>query len=89
MPAGIVDDRAGALNQVAAPTASRYGLTNRELDIVAAIVAGASNREIAARFDITVPTVKHHLSNIYDKTGASSRLELAIFAVHQDLVRPE
>jgi DNA-binding NarL/FixJ family response regulator len=88
IPSGIVDDCRQAANLVAGPSARKYGLTNRELDIIEAIVAGATNREIADRFAISVPTVKHHLSSIFDKTGVSSRLELAIFAVHGDLVRP-
>jgi DNA-binding NarL/FixJ family response regulator len=30
--------------------------------------------------------VKHHLTNIYDKVGASTRVELAVFAFHHDLL---
>jgi len=63
----------------------RFGLTPRELDIVSAVVAGYANREIAVHFKISEDTVKHHLSNIFDKTGVSTRLELALFAVHQAL----
>jgi two-component system nitrate/nitrite response regulator NarL len=60
----------------------RYGLTARELQIVSAVVSGYSNKEIAARFKISQDTVKHHLSNIFDKTGVSTRVELALFAVN-------
>ena len=63
----------------------RFGLTPRELDIVSAVVAGYANREIAQHFKISEDTVKHHLSNIFDKTGVSTRLELALFAVNQSL----
>ncbi len=63
----------------------RFGLTPRELDIVSAVVAGFANREIAEHFKISEDTVKHHLSNIFDKTGVSTRLELALFAVNQAL----
>ena len=63
----------------------RFGLTPRELDIVSAVVAGYANREIAEHFKISEDTVKHHLSNIFDKTGVSTRLELALFAVNQAL----
>jgi len=63
----------------------RFGLTPRELDIVSAVVAGYANREIAEYFKISEDTVKHHLSNIFDKTGVSTRLELALFAVNQAL----
>jgi DNA-binding NarL/FixJ family response regulator len=63
-----------------------YGLTPREQEIVAAIVAGLNNRQIAQRFTIAEQTVKHHLSSIYEKLDVSTRLELAMFAVRERLV---
>jgi DNA-binding NarL/FixJ family response regulator len=45
-----------------------------------------SNKDIAAKFDISEDTVKHHLTNIFDKLGVSNRLELALFAIHHSLV---
>ena len=63
----------------------KFGLTPRELEIVAAVVAGYANKEIAEYFKISEDTVKHHLSNIFDKLGVSTRLELALFAVNQSL----
>jgi two-component system, NarL family, nitrate/nitrite response regulator NarL len=63
----------------------KFGLTPRELEIVAAVVAGYANKEIAQYFKISEDTVKHHLSNIFDKLGVSTRLELALFAVNQGL----
>jgi DNA-binding NarL/FixJ family response regulator len=74
-----------------APRAN-FGLTPRELEITAAVVSGFSNREIAKKFVRSENTIKHHLTNIFDKVGASNRLELALFAVHhrllEDTVRP-
>ena len=61
----------------------KFGLTPRELEIVSPVVAGSSNREIAEYFKISGDTVKHHLSNIFDRLGVSTRLELALFAVNQ------
>ena len=63
----------------------KFGLTPIELEIVSAVVAGYSNKEIAEYFKISEDTVKHHLSNIFDKLGVSTRLELALFAVNQSL----
>jgi len=63
----------------------RFGLTPRELEVVSAVVAGYANKEIAQHFKISEDTVKHHLSNIFDKVGVSTRLELALFAVNQAL----
>ena len=63
----------------------KFGLTPRELEIISAVVAGFANNEIAEYFKISEDTVKHHLSNIFDKLGVSTRLELALFAVNQAL----
>ena len=63
----------------------RFGLTPRELEIVTLVVAGYSNPDIAQRFSISGQTVKHHISNIFDKLGVSTRLELALFAVNHQL----
>ncbi len=62
-----------------------YRLTPRELDIVASIANGCSNRDAGRRFSISERTVKHHLTNIYCKLGVSNRLELAVFAVNHRL----
>ena len=60
-------------------------LTLRENEIVCAIREGNSNKEIANKFSISEETVKRHLSNIFDKLGVSSRLELAVLANRHDL----
>jgi DNA-binding NarL/FixJ family response regulator len=70
---------------VAEAQKNRYGLTPRELEVISAVVAGYANKEIARRYKISEDTVKHHLSNIFDKLGVSTRLELALFAVNQSL----
>jgi len=67
------------------PRKKKYGLTPRELEVISAVVAGFANKEIAQHFKISEDTVKHHLSNIFDKLGVSTRLELALFAVNQAL----
>jgi len=63
-----------------------YGLTPRELDIIAKIASGRSNREVGEAFSISERTVKHHLTNIFTKTGVTSRLQLALFAVNHRLM---
>jgi DNA-binding NarL/FixJ family response regulator len=68
------------------PAQQRFGLTPRELEITGSVVAGFSNKEIARKFSLSEDTVKHHLTNIFDKVGASNRLELALFAVHHRLL---
>lgn len=63
-----------------------YGLTPRELDIIAKIASGRSNKEVGEEFSISERTVKHHLTNIFTKVGVSSRLQLALFAVNHHLM---
>jgi len=83
---GLVDSLRRARQQRHERAASRYGLTGRQMEIVAAIVAGATNREIAKKLDLSEDTVKQHLSAVFDKCGVSSRVELAMFAVNHHLV---
>lgn len=65
---------------------SNFGLTRRETEILGTIIAGLSNKEIAQKFSLSEDTVKHHLTNIFDKVGVSSRLELALFAINNRLI---
>jgi DNA-binding NarL/FixJ family response regulator len=78
--------RALGSNQAVPQNRERFNLTPRELEVVAAVVTGRSNKEIAQKFGLSEETVKHHLTSLFDKTGASSRLELAVFAIHHGLV---
>jgi two-component system nitrate/nitrite response regulator NarL len=64
---------------------SKSELTLREVQIISEIKAGSSNREIALTLSISEETVKRHLSNIFEKLGVSSRLELAVLASQHDL----
>jgi DNA-binding NarL/FixJ family response regulator len=54
---------------------TKFGLTPRELQIVSAVVAGYTNKEIAEYFKISDDTVKHQLFKIFDKLGVSTRLD--------------
>ena len=62
-----------------------YGLTAREFEVIQLVSEGCANREIGTRMHISEDTVKHHLSRVFDKTGTSSRVELALFAHHHAL----
>jgi DNA-binding NarL/FixJ family response regulator len=85
----VADDLAQAARHVGTPRDKPYGLTPRELEIVEAIASGDSNRDIANRLNISLQTVKHHLTSVFDKTGTSTRLELALFALRQGLVNTQ
>ena len=64
----------------------RFRLTRREMEVVQFIARGYSNRELAKELSLSEETVKRHLSNTFDKTGVSTRLELALFAMAHKLV---
>jgi DNA-binding NarL/FixJ family response regulator len=64
----------------------KFGLTPRQMLIVASVVAGLNNKEIGEQLAISEHTVKHHLTNIFDKIGVATRLELALFATHYGLI---
>jgi len=63
-----------------------FGLTYRELEIVRAVVNGHTNKQIAHQFSISESTVKRHVTHIFDKLGASNRIEVALFAAHHRLL---
>jgi two-component system, NarL family, nitrate/nitrite response regulator NarL len=74
------------LNSPITPAGDPYGLTERQREILGAVVQGLNNREIAKQFAISEHTVKHHLTQVFNKTGVSTRLELALLATQQGLV---
>jgi two-component system nitrate/nitrite response regulator NarL len=89
----IVTDIVRHLRERAAALARRRpspaeSLTAREREIVAAVAAGDSNRQVAARLGLAEDTVKHHITNIFDKLGVSNRAEMAAYAASHGLVEP-
>jgi two-component system nitrate/nitrite response regulator NarL len=62
-----------------------FGLTRREAQIIGALVDGQTNKDIAGTFGISEYTVKHHLTNVYDKLGVYNRVELVLFAMNHGL----
>ncbi len=63
-------------------TRVRDRLTPKEMQIVALIVQGCKNKDIATQLGTKEQVIKNYLRSIYDKTGVSDRLELALFTIH-------
>ncbi len=64
----------------------RDRLTPKEMQIVALIVQGCKNKEIALQLGTKEQVIKNYLRSIYDKTGVSDRLELALFTLHHSVL---
>jgi two-component system, NarL family, nitrate/nitrite response regulator NarL len=62
-------------------------LSERELQVITEVVLGSANKDIAQALSISEQAVKYHFTNIFSKTGISSRMELARFAIRHQLVR--
>ncbi len=64
----------------------RDRLSEKELRIVAAVVRGYKNREIAMQIFTTEQVIKNALRVVFDKIGVSDRLELALFVLHHRML---
>ena len=73
-------------SQKGTPATRDFGLTPHELKIVRKIANASSNKEMGQELSISERTVKHHLTNIFNKLGISSRVELAVFALKHGLI---
>jgi two-component system, NarL family, nitrate/nitrite response regulator NarL len=56
-------------------------LTARESEVTQLVTEGLSNREIAAKLGLSEHTIKNYIFRIFDKTGVSSRVGLALYAI--------
>jgi NarL family two-component system response regulator LiaR len=69
------------------PAGLGHDLTEREREVLALLVKGSSNAEIAQRLTITISTTKHHVSSILSRLGVTSRAEAMALALEHGLVR--
>ena len=67
---------------------SRTSLTARENEVLACVVEGLANKELAGRLGLAEPTVKMHLVSLFEKLGARDRTQAAMLAVRRGLIRP-
>ena len=86
---GAEPDAARA-HQVAEPSPQGRagGLSTREVQVLALVATGRTNREIAADLVISDKTVARHVSNIFAKLGVSTRSAATAYAYEHDLAGP-
>jgi NarL family two-component system response regulator LiaR len=73
--------RVGRSSPRHAPIDGEEPLTGRELEVLQLAAKGHSNKEIANELVLTVPTVKAHLVNIFNKLGVGSRTEAVLYGL--------
>jgi DNA-binding NarL/FixJ family response regulator len=61
-------------------------LSERERDVLRLMAAGRDNNQIAGDLQVSVTTVKHHVSNVLEKLGVENRIQAAVAAVRDGLV---
>ena len=74
------------LTQAGPQDAVAASLTARELEVLALVASGKTNRAIAAKLRISEHTVARHLSNIFTKVGVESRTAASAFAFEHGLI---
>jgi DNA-binding CsgD family transcriptional regulator len=92
--AGSTFQRLGAAPDIArvkqlslkAAAKAAYGLTTRELEVLALVAAGKTNQQIAAALIISDHTVRRHLQNIFSKVGVSSRAAATAYVLERNLI---
>ena len=86
--ATLSPEAAQALVEIAnRPPAPGLDLTERELEVLALMVEGLNNTQIAGRLTVSPSTVKSHVSNILSKLGVTSRTEAVALALRNRLIR--
>jgi NarL family two-component system response regulator LiaR len=74
------------VHAAAQPPTLSYNLTARELAVLALLVEGLNNTQIAGKLFVSPSTIKSHVSHILSKLGVTSRTEAAALALRQRLV---
>jgi DNA-binding NarL/FixJ family response regulator len=82
---GDLLEQLGTRGDALPPAPEDIKLTAREREVLRLVLDGLPNKEIARRMAIGADTVKHHLTSIFDKTGATNRSELALFALRHKI----
>jgi DNA-binding NarL/FixJ family response regulator len=84
----LIEDFCGGPAPGAAATTAAGRLSERELGVVRLVAQGLSNIEIAGKLYLSEATVKSHIARILAKLGLRDRVQVAVFAYENGIVRP-
>lgn len=89
IPQQVMGKLLQGLRQMSAGEGSPVSLTKTEIRVLVLLGSGMSNKEIAAKMDCSVKTIKNHLNAIFQKLEVSNRTEAVVKGIEMGLISPE
>ena len=80
---------AGLRQMSSSDSSSPVALTKTEIRVLVLLGSGLSNKEIAAKMECSVKTIKNHLNAVFQKLGVSNRTEAVVKGIEMGLISPE
>ena len=89
IPQQVMGKLLQGLRQMSSSEGSPVSLTKTEIRVLVLLGSGMSNKEIAAKMDCSVKTIKNHLNAIFQKLEVSNRTEAVVKGIEMGLISPE
>src|ERR1035437_5112688 len=89
IPQQVMGKLLQGLRQMSSGEGSPISLTKTEIRVLVLLGSGRSNKEIAAKMDCSVKTIKNHLNAIFQKLEVSNRTEAVVKGIEMGLISPE
>ncbi len=89
IPQQVMGKLLQGLRQMSDGGSSPVALTKTEIRVLVLLGSGQSNKEIAAKMDCSVKTIKNHLNAVFQKLGVSNRTEAVVKGIEMGLISPE
>ena len=89
IPQQVMGKLLQGLRQMSTSEGSPVSLTKTEIRVLVLLGSGMSNKEIAAKMDCSVKTIKNHLNAIFQKLEVSNRTEAVVKGIEMGLISPE